>query len=116
MIYEIIDSINYLALVTASETNDENEILSRRYENNVEINYTINEKDKIVHILYIESQNMNKGYGTAALKEFLNDFILYDVEIEAVFFLKKWYEKLGFTYKHAIDEMLCYKMKLERDC
>lgn len=112
--YENIESVNFIALQTADYTCDNNEILSRLYENNVEINYTIDDKNNSIHILYIEAYSQKQGHGTNTLREFLNEYSTYDIEVEALFYLKSWYEKFDFKFQYSIDEMFCYNMKLER--
>lgn len=112
--YENISNVNFIALATAEATNDNNEIVSRIYSNNVEIYYTIDKKLNTVHLLYIEANPTNQGKGTIVLKNFEKEFSNYDIIVDALFYLKKWYESLDFQYEYAIDEMYCYRMKLCR--
>ena len=114
LIYENISSINFIALATAEATNDNNVIISRLYNNNVEVYYTIDEKSNVVHLLYIEAKPTNKGKGTIVLNDFIKEFSKYDIITDALFYLKEWYESLNFKYEYAIDEMLCFRMRLYR--
>lgn len=112
--YVNISNINFVALATAEATNDNNEIVTRLYSNNVEISFTIDQKLNIVHVLYIEATPTKKGKGTIVLKDFIREFSKYDIIVDALFYLKEWYESLNFKFQYAIDEMMCYKMKLRR--
>lgn len=114
MIYEYTNNINYISLQVAESTNDTHDILSRLYNNNVQIDYTIDEKEKVVHILYIEALEKRKKCGTNALQLFLYDFNGYNIELESLFYLEEWYKRFGFDFKYHIDEMFCCKMILER--
>lgn len=114
MIYEYIDNVNFISLATAESTDDQNDILCRLYNNNVQIDYTVDEKEKKVHILFVEAMEQRQGNGTVALKSFLKDFINYNIEIEALYYLEKWYKKFGFDFQYYIDDMLCCKMILKR--
>lgn len=112
--YRNMNEINYIALVTAEELNDSNEIFTRLYSNDVEVNYTINEDNKSIHILYIEAKEKGKGCGTETLKNFIDEFFDYDIEIEAVYQLCEWYKKFGFKFLYGIDDMMCCKMNLKK--
>ena len=112
--YECMKTINFIAVGTAEATNDECEIKGRLYNNGVEVFFTCDDLKKKCHILYIESKYKNNGYASSVIKEIINEFSKHTIIVEAVFFLKSWYEKLGFTYDYDIDEMMCYHMSLER--
>jgi hypothetical protein len=112
--YENIFNVNFIAMQTAEATNDNGDIVARLYNNNVEINYTIDEINKIVHILYIEAVPQKSGKGTETLKVFLSEFQYYDIIVDALFYLNKWYEAFGFQFEYAIDDMYCYRMKLNK--
>lgn len=114
MNYKYKDCVNYIAIATAEAAGDTNEIYVREYENDVEISYSIDEDSKSVHLIYIESKNQKKGHATETIKSFVNEFINYTVEIEAVFNLVKWYEGLGFEFMYDIDDSMCCKMQLKR--
>lgn len=112
--YENISSTNFIALATAEATNDDNVIVSRLYNNDVEVHYTIDEACNIIHLLYIEAKPTNKGKGTVVLTDFINEFSKYDIITDALFYLKRWYESFNFEYEYAIDEMCCFRMRLHR--
>lgn len=105
---------NFIALSVANETNDENIIINRLYNNNVELYYTIDLKHKLIHILYIESKNKKQGNATNVLKAFINEFKKYSIIIDAIYYLRDWYEELGFVFEYEIDEMFAFRMKLYR--
>lgn len=113
--YECMKTINFIAVATAESTNDESEIQGRIYNNGVEIYFTCNNIERKCHILYIESKNKNNGNASMVIEEIINEFYEYTVIVESVYFLKSWYEKLGFRYEYDIDEMMCYHMSLRRE-
>lgn len=111
--YEHIQTINFIALATAETTDDDYEIQGRVYNNGVELYFTCDETEKKCHILYIESKYKNNGNASMVIKEITNEFLGYTIIVDAVYFLKHWYERLGFVYKYDIDEMMCYRMSKE---
>ena len=107
-------AINFIALTVAEETNDNNEVYGRLYNNDVELFYTINDTEKLVHILYIESYNKRCGNATKVINSFLNEFEPYTITIEALYYLENWYTTFGFVSEYSIDDMLSFKMNLFR--
>ena len=103
-------NVNFIAFTVAESTNDDCEILSRMYENDVEVHYTINQDTNVVHLLYIESKDTQQGNATIVMKEFMEEFSNYNIIIDALFYLRDWYEKLGFKYEFAIEDMFSFRM------
>ena len=60
--YETNDYLDYVAIETAECTGDDNEIIYRKYSNDVEIYYTVSEN--IIHLIYIFSNNRRNGNGS----------------------------------------------------
>lgn len=111
--YKHTKIINFIAVCTAEATNDNTEIQGRIYNNGVEVYFTCDRIKKVCHILYIESKYKNNGNASMVIKEITNEFLGYTIIVDAVYFLKHWYERLGFVYKYDIDEMMCYRMLKE---
>jgi len=74
----------------------------RKYENNVFINFTIRENNKI-YIFLIESEEKGKGNGTLVMQDFLNEFQNYEIVLDAVEYAIDWYKQFGFKQIESIN-------------
>lgn len=71
-------------------------IIKRTYENDVQINYSVNGDE--VNISWIESRRKGCGRGTLVLREFIEEFKDKNITLNASDEdLAEWYEREGFV-------------------
>ena len=112
--YELSDDISLEASGVIHD-GENGKFEHRCYKNGVSIEFVINENEKRIHLLYIESSKKSRGNASAVIKSIQEEFCDYLFELEAIPGRASYYKLFDFVCIGVNEEIPAIKMAWKND-
>lgn len=113
--YELCDNFSLEASGVINDEDENGRYEHRCYKNGVSIEFVVNEDEKRIHLLYIESSNKGRGNASAVIRSIQEEFSDYLLELEAIPGRSSYYKLFDFVCTGVNEEIPAIRMAWKMD-